>query len=77
MQSPPAFKGRCVWTRPVLCPPDCLPGLSRAGPFAADPGVVVWIPFWSLHLSNLNWEQPHDFQLVRLTAAPDIYLLLM
>eukprot|EP00198_Chlamydomonas_reinhardtii_P008582 XP_001697919.1 cytochrome P450 [Chlamydomonas reinhardtii] len=38
---------------------------ARVGPFAADPGVVVWIPFWSLHLSNLNWEQPHDFQLSR------------
>ncbi|PNH04366.1 Steroid 17-alpha-hydroxylase/17,20 lyase, partial [Tetrabaena socialis] len=35
---------------------------ARIGPYEAQPGAVVWAPFWGLHLSSLNWERPMHFE---------------
>ncbi|KXZ52485.1 hypothetical protein GPECTOR_9g529 [Gonium pectorale] len=42
---------------------------ARIGPYEVDPGVVVWIPFWSLHMSERNWERPQEFDPERWIGA--------
>ncbi|EFJ44450.1 hypothetical protein VOLCADRAFT_118758 [Volvox carteri f. nagariensis] len=43
-----------------VLPPESPP--TRIGPYEVEPGTTVWVPFWSLHLSERNWERPLEFQ---------------
>lgn len=36
--------------------------LARIGPYDIEPGTTVWVPFWSVHLSERNWERPLAFE---------------
>ncbi|GLC45487.1 hypothetical protein PLESTM_001741000 [Pleodorina starrii] len=35
---------------------------ARIGPYDVEPGTTVWVPFWSVHLSERNWERPLEFE---------------